>query len=562
MTKSPEFNESRLNKAVAIARSQKKPNIARIARENNVSYTTLRDRVKKPKTPATPTTSKKNLLKPYQEKALINWVLQMRNWHLPPTPLIIQAWANQALAREGSEKRASKMWPYRFEARVSVDLGLAPVRQKTKEYRRIQAEDAGDLQHWYDQLKALLKDVPPRLVYNFDECGFQPGQGRARKVFGSKDCPDLAEGERGENITAVECISADGWLMAPFFIFKASGSNFMEAWYNGSEVLPSDTMTAMSTNGWISDELSLKWLAQFNTATADRTRRGEKRYLIFDGHGSHLTFEFLHYCEQNNIIPFGFLPHTTHLCQPLDGKPFLNYKQQFRLVNNDLSFWGGQPYGKSEFLQIIGPIREKALTKRIIRESFKDRGIYPVNGKQIVEQLANQLVIPDISVPELRGSLTPPLLLSSSVENSPPATIEALTRNQAKIMKDITNISDKTKRNLTKVFQHQMQKLEELKMTQEAICRIRTAQAPQRRLQTKRQVKPLSSNGILKTSDAVRSIQDRKRKELEKEKKRLSKQFEKAYGFKSTPRSEERIKQAIENEIRSREAGEDFFIDN
>jgi hypothetical protein len=159
------------------------------------------------------------------------------------------------------------------------------------------------------------------------------------------------------------------------------------------------------------------------------------------------------------------------------------------------------------------------LTKRIIRESFKDRGIYPVNGEQIVEQLANQLVIPDISVLELRGSPTPPLLLSSSVENSPPAIIKALTRNQAKIMKDITNISDKTKRNLTKVFQHQMQKLEELKMTQEAIYRIRTAQAPQHRLQTRRQVKPLSSNGILKTSDAVRSIQDRKRKELEKEKK-------------------------------------------
>jgi hypothetical protein len=72
MTKSPEFNESRLNEAVAIARSQKKLNIARITRENNVSYTTLRDRVKKPKIPAIPITSKKNLLEPYQEKALIN----------------------------------------------------------------------------------------------------------------------------------------------------------------------------------------------------------------------------------------------------------------------------------------------------------------------------------------------------------------------------------------------------------------------------------------------------------------------------------------------------------
>src|SRR5206468_2466707 len=43
---------------------------------------------------------------------------------------------------------------------------------------------------------------------------------------------------------------------------------------------------------------------------------------------------------------------------------------------------------------------------------------------------------------------------------------------------------------------------------------------------------------------------------------RETKQFEKVYGFQPTPRSEERIKQAIENELRSREVGEDFFIDN
>jgi transposase-like protein len=71
MPKSPEFNETRLLEAIATIRAQKKPNIAKIAREFNVSYTTLRSRLKKAETPATPTTSNKNLLQPYQEKALI-----------------------------------------------------------------------------------------------------------------------------------------------------------------------------------------------------------------------------------------------------------------------------------------------------------------------------------------------------------------------------------------------------------------------------------------------------------------------------------------------------------
>jgi hypothetical protein len=282
------------------------------------------------------------------------------------------------------------MWAYRFEARLPKHLNLAPVKQKTKELKRIQAEDSGLLQHWYDLLERLLHNVPARLVYNFDECGFQPGQGRARNVIGAKSsCPDLAEAERGETITAVECIAADGWLMDPLFIFKSSGQNFMEAWFYGSENLPIDTITAMSPNGWIPDELALAWLSYFikSTATPDRLKRGEKRYLIFDGHGAHLTLEFLSKCEENHIIPFAFLPHSTHLCQPLDGKPFLNYKQQFRLMNNDLSFWGGQPYGKSDFLAIIGPIREKALTQRIIPSKIV------VFGRLMVVRLLKILLI-------------------------------------------------------------------------------------------------------------------------------------------------------------------------
>jgi hypothetical protein len=64
------------------------------------------------------------------------------------------------------------MWAYRFEVRLLKHLNLAPVQQKTKESRRIQAEDTGFLQHWYNQLERLLYNVPARLVYNFDKYSF------------------------------------------------------------------------------------------------------------------------------------------------------------------------------------------------------------------------------------------------------------------------------------------------------------------------------------------------------------------------------------------------------
>jgi hypothetical protein len=69
------------------------------------------------------------------------------------------------------------MWVYRFLKRLPLDLG--PVKQRTKESKRIQAEDAGLLAHWYDLLKNMLQGIPPRLVYNFDKCGFRLGEGKS-----------------------------------------------------------------------------------------------------------------------------------------------------------------------------------------------------------------------------------------------------------------------------------------------------------------------------------------------------------------------------------------------
>lgn len=298
--------------------------------------------------------------------------------------------ANLLLQRAGGpERELGKMWVYRFIKRLPEELQLALMKQKTKEYKRIQAEDSGALEMWYHRWRNVVKDAAPRLVYNVDECGFQPGRVKAQTVIGSRTMPmpDLPEAERGETVTAVECIAADGWHMDPLFIFKSS--TFMESWYHGSEALPPRTITAVSPNGLISDELAVEWLQHFHDATkgSDRTLRGEKRILIFDGHGAHFTKEFLQRCEDYNLICFAFEPHLTHLCQPLDGKPFLSYKQHFREENNRIAFLTGQPVGKADFLRYIADVRRRAFNPRIIRESFKDRGIWPPDGSHIIEKL-------------------------------------------------------------------------------------------------------------------------------------------------------------------------------
>jgi hypothetical protein len=103
--------------------------------------------------------------------------------------------------------------------------------------------------------------------------------------------------------------------------------------------------------------------------------------------------------------------------------------------------------------------------------------------------------------------------MSSSVENTPPKSIEALERNQAKVLKHADSLALKTQRVLKKLFEYQQRVFEDLSMTKETITRLRIFQEPLRRQYTKRQAKPLSQTGVLKPKDANRSIAIRKAKE-------------------------------------------------
>jgi len=42
------------------------------------------------------------------------------------------------------------------------------------------------------------------------------------------------------------------------------------------------------------------------------------RLLILDGHGSHVTMDFIEYCDNHRILLCIFAPHSTHTLQPLD----------------------------------------------------------------------------------------------------------------------------------------------------------------------------------------------------------------------------------------------------
>ena len=66
---------------------------------------------------------------------------------------------------------------------------------------------------------------------------------------------------------------------------------------------------ASTPSGWTNDEYGLAWLTNvFDRYTKDSARR-KYRLLILDGHGSHVTMDFISYAVKKKIILVGRYSH-------------------------------------------------------------------------------------------------------------------------------------------------------------------------------------------------------------------------------------------------------------
>ena len=219
MSNQSKIAEPRVIEACEAAYAQKKPNLSRIAREYGVSYGVLRGRVRQGKQARTVQKPVNKALQEYQEEALTRWILELNDCHMPVTPALLEDMPNLSLKRAGVDRVGGKNWMYRFIKRLPESMKLAPVKQKTRELKRIQAENAWKLAFWYEKLKNVVKeDTPSRLIYNFDECGFQPGRGKTQKVIGGVNHPDLPEFEHPKLLQrlSVSLQMAGKWILCSY----------------------------------------------------------------------------------------------------------------------------------------------------------------------------------------------------------------------------------------------------------------------------------------------------------------------------------------------------------
>ena len=106
-----------------------------------------------------------------------------------------------------------------------------------------------------------------------------------------------------------------------------------------------------------------------------------------DGHGSHLTKEFVDYAYEFNISPFLLPAHSTHLLQPLDIGVFQSFKHYHQLELQDSIRYGGVDYKRTDFLASFQSMRDQTFKPHIIRSAFENASLIPFNLSIVLSKL-------------------------------------------------------------------------------------------------------------------------------------------------------------------------------
>jgi hypothetical protein len=98
-----------------------------------------------------------------------------------------------------------------------------------------------------------------------------------------------------------------------------------------------------------------------------------------DGHGSHLTMDFIEYCDQNKILLAIYPPHSTHTLQPLDVALF---KPLSTAYSNEVSAFMERSQGlvsmsKRDFFPLFYRAWQASFKETTILKAFEATGLSP-----------------------------------------------------------------------------------------------------------------------------------------------------------------------------------------
>ena len=352
----------------------------------------------------------KKLAEP-QDNAVKSYLLLLYGIGTPGTVDTLILASNRVLYYTGSGETVSRQWAKRWIIRNSAFWKT--LRSKPIAIKRRDAHKLEDIKTHFREFERCLKHwtIQNEDIYNFDETGFQIGVVSGSKVLVPIHCEVVyaSDPDNKELVTAVVTLNYAGKKVPPMIIFK--GAYHLRKHFDND--LDPNTYFARSENGFTTDYLGLKYIEHFNRFTKANTV-GRYRLLIFDGHGSHVTQNFVDFCWEHQIQPYLLIPHLTHLLQPLDVGVFQYLKSNFKKAIQDEVFMGAKDISKVDFFRQFQQFYNRTLSTKLCYSAFAKTGLIPLNPDIVIVELlkyqTNQGTAEPVleSESESEGFATPP----------------------------------------------------------------------------------------------------------------------------------------------------------
>lgn len=327
-----------------------------------------------------------------EEEAIVRWCYENDDRGFPPRLDLVQD-----MARHLERKRTGlapaplgKNWITRF---LNRHPDLANKYSTNLQRQDAQANRPRLIKEYFAKLARIIRrhGLKAHQIFSMNRKYFLLGMAARAKAIRrpGQQNPRLAHDGNwdSEFVTVVETISAAGLVLAPLIINE--GEEHDMDWYEGVTKKQKDYRFSYSSNGQMDDALGMSWLETvFETGTANI--RPLPRLLILDNHASsYLSFDFIDYCVQNDILLLCPPPHSAHLLQPLDVGLFGPYQHLYDQAVDDFTRSGRNEDGvtRAAFIPLLTTVRRKAFTTRNIVSAFEATGIWPLCARKVLTKV-------------------------------------------------------------------------------------------------------------------------------------------------------------------------------
>ena len=231
--------------------------------------------------------------------------------------------------------------------------------------------------------KDNLLDDPKRL-WNIDESGFtgNPKAGKVLAKKGSKTISQLTPNSAKRMTSVLFCASAAGEYLPPLIVYK--GKYLQSTHCQGG---PPGTLYSTTESGWMETSVFETWITDIFVKHTNHLER--PLLLIYDGHNSHLTYNTVKTCMDNNIRLICLPPHTSHALQPLDVGVFGPLKKAWRhAVRRFYAESRQTAITNQTFPTVLNQTWSKIKPEWAV-EGFSGAGIFPVDKSKALAKSAD-----------------------------------------------------------------------------------------------------------------------------------------------------------------------------